>query len=171
VDDGWVWSPVGVVTAWNLSTWLDTNPFESEDGPTKANLAFCQYHWDRPMAWLDDHRVAVGGLGEDDYDIVPGARVFDVEQLDHTRPDQAAETAVFGGPSGRFFSAHGLLFSASPNALEVWDPADGARLAVVPDFRPTHHHRAQGELVQLDGTRLLRWRTGGGPEVAPASAG
>jgi hypothetical protein len=157
-DDGWVWSPIGTVTAWNLTAWLDGNPFESEDGPTKASLTSCNYHWDRPMAWLDGHRVAVGGLGEDDYDIVPGATVFDVERSDHGMRDRAAVTAVFGGPAGRFFSADGLLFSASPNALEVWDPSDGARLASIPDFRPTHHHRTGRELVQLDGTRLLRWR-------------
>ncbi|MFE0463524.1 hypothetical protein ACFW1A_30160 [Kitasatospora sp. NPDC058965] len=158
VDDGWIWSPVGVVTTWNLTTWLDGSPFESEDGATKASLTFCNYHWDRPMTWLDGHRVAIGGLGEDDYDIVPGARVFDVERIDDVRRRPAAETAVFGGPSGRFFSADGLLFSAAPNALEAWDPSDGARLAAVPDFHPTHHHRTARELVQLDSTRLLRWQ-------------
>ncbi|MFF4339117.1 hypothetical protein ACFY00_04135 [Kitasatospora sp. NPDC001540] len=160
VDDGWVWSPVGVVTAWSLAGWLDENPFESEDGATKSHLASCDYHWNRPLAWLDDHRVAVGGLGEHDYEIVPGARVFDVRRTDGA---WAAETAAFGGPEGRFFSADGLLFSASPQGLEVWDPADGARLAVLPGFRPTHHHRTGREFARIDGgdgggARLLRWR-------------
>jgi hypothetical protein len=158
VDDGWVWSPVGVVSAWSLAAWLDGNPYESEDGASRAHVTDWGYHWDRPIAWLDEHRLAVGGLGEDDEAIVPGARIFDVERIDHDQDDRAAETAAFGGPDGRFFSDGGLLFSASPTGLEIWDPSDGARLAAVPGFHPTHHHRAARELVRLDGSRLLRWR-------------
>ena len=39
-DDGWVWSPVGLPVIWNLGRWLDGNPWESEDGPSRQRL--CQ---------------------------------------------------------------------------------------------------------------------------------
>ncbi|WP_441245083.1 hypothetical protein [Kitasatospora sp. McL0602] len=158
-DDGWVWAPSGVVTAWSLSRWLDENPYESEDGPSLLCLTLCTHYWGRPVVWIDERRVAVGGLGEDDYEIAPGARIFDIDGPSHRTSGlaKALETTAFGGPDGRFFSDGGLLFSASPPGLEIWDPSEGVRLASVPDFRPTHHHRTARELVQLDGAELLRW--------------
>lgn len=44
-DDGWVWAPSGVVTAWSLSRWLDENPYESEDGPSLLCLTLCTHYW------------------------------------------------------------------------------------------------------------------------------
>jgi hypothetical protein len=37
-DNGWVWSPVGVVTSWDLRRWVGANPWESEDGPSRREL-------------------------------------------------------------------------------------------------------------------------------------
>ncbi|MFJ3306968.1 hypothetical protein ACIPSA_28400 [Streptomyces sp. NPDC086549] len=163
-DDGWVWAPVGVVTAWNLRDWVAGNPFESEDGPSRTELPGCLYHWNRPVVWLDDDRLVVGGIGEDDYEIVGGARIFDVggagsRPAGHRPAPVAPEVMTFGGPEGRFFAAGGLLFSSDSAGLKIWDPADGSRLGAVEGFSPTHHHPAAGELVALtDEHLLLRWR-------------
>jgi hypothetical protein len=124
-------------------------PFESEDGASHAQLCVRDYYWDHAMVWLDEERFAVGGLGDDDESIHPGARIFD---------SQGSEIFAFAGPGDRFFSAYGLLYAVGESGLEIWDPATGARLGSVPGFRPTIHHRAAQELAALDGDRLVRWR-------------
>ena len=39
LDDGWVWHPVGIPTAWSLDRWLSDNVWESETGTSRVNLA------------------------------------------------------------------------------------------------------------------------------------
>ncbi|WP_345705213.1 hypothetical protein [Kitasatospora paranensis] len=162
-DDGWFWSPEGVCTTWSLPAWLGSDVHESEDGQSLATAAQASYHWNRPVVWLDDRRVAIGGLGDDDERMAPGVRIVDAGRSEPTGSgSRSAVGAVeFGGPDGPLFAADGLLFSAGPDGLDVWDPSDGARLGRVPGFRPVHHHRPAGELVRIDGGRLLRWRTPG----------
>ncbi len=77
-DNGWVWSPVGMVVSWNLRRWVLENPWESEDGPSKKQLCSRDYFWDGPLCWVDGHMLAVWGLGDDDLLLVPGVRLFDV---------------------------------------------------------------------------------------------
>ncbi|WKU49075.1 hypothetical protein Q3V23_36210 [Streptomyces sp. VNUA116] len=103
----------------------------------------------------------MGGLGDDEDELVPGARVFDLGRRGPgaTEDAEIAEVAAFGGPDGRFFAADGLLFSSSESGLEIWDPTEGARLAVIAGFRPTHHDPARGELIELSATGLRRWMT------------
>ncbi|KQV12678.1 hypothetical protein ASC99_33910 [Kitasatospora sp. Root107] len=164
VDDGWIWHPVGSVTAWSLHDWLDGNPYESEGGPSWVVLADCDHYWDRPIAWLDGRRVAIGGLGDRRERIVPGVTVLDVTGRSVTPygSEQAARVVEFAGPAGQLFADRGLLYSAGGPGLQVWDPSDGSLLGTVPGFHPTHHHRAAGELVRLEGGALLRWSAGGG---------
>jgi len=76
LDDGWVWHPVGSPTCWSLERWLTDNVWESEDGPTRKDVCAREYYWDHGMVWLDDTRVVVGGIGDDDIEIVAGARIF-----------------------------------------------------------------------------------------------
>lgn len=158
-DDGWIWSPVGAVTAWSMEPWLTTNPFESEDGASRVSLCARDYYWDHAMVWLDDDRLAVGGIGDDDLWIIPGARIFDLRR--GTRSPNGwlngAEHFAFAGPGTRFFAAHGLLYAAGDAGLEIWDPDTGARLGSVRGFHPTHHHRAADELAVHTDTCLLRW--------------
>ncbi|MFC9820156.1 hypothetical protein ACFWG6_01340 [Streptomyces erythrochromogenes] len=112
------------------------------------------------------------GLGDDDVELAPGARVFDLTRHGPAGTAEAigpVETATFGGPQGRFFTADGLLFSSSEDGLEIWDPATGARLGTLPGFRPTHHDPVRGELVELSAIGLRHWRTPTGPQaVAPS---
>jgi hypothetical protein len=165
VDDGWVWHPVGVPTAWRLDRWLSDNAWESEDGPTKKDLCARDYCWDHAMTWIDERRVAVGGIGDDDTAMVDGARIFDItlpgSPGGQWRSDLhwARELKVFPGPAGVFFSDGVWLFSSDDTGLSRWDLADGTRTGQLQNFRPTHHHRDAHELVQLTDGFLIRWRT------------
>jgi len=165
LDDGWVWAPVGIPTAWSLHHWMSDNVWESEDGATKKDLGVCHYYWNRAATWLDERRVAIGGIGDDDLEIIPGARIFDV-----TSPDGpsaclrgvsggAREVTAFAGPAGAFFSDGTWLFSSDEAGLSRWAPEDGARTGHLQNFNPAHHHRSAGELVQLINRVLVRWST------------
>lgn len=165
LEDGWVWHPVGVPMTWSLESWLSDNVWESEDGPTKRWLCGRNYYWDHAMVWLGPRKVAVGGIGDDGEAMVAGARIFDVN-LPGTpggawragRP-WARELSAFAGPAGAFFSDGTSLFSTDQTGLSRWDPAAGVRTGHLSGFQPTHHHRGAGELGQLTGRVLRRWRT------------
>ncbi|MFD8882819.1 hypothetical protein ACFV0H_09870 [Streptomyces erythrochromogenes] len=164
-SDTWVWHPLGQPVTWDLARWFaeGKSAWNGEQPAVEFRLLPpCEYHWNRPMVWLDEARIVLGGLGDDDEAVVPGARVFDVTRMvdlgvDGSRPD---ETATFGGPEGRFFAADGLLYSAGGTGLEIWDPTSGARIGSVPDFHPTHHDTVRRELVQLTADGVRRRPTG-----------
>ncbi|MFJ3979346.1 hypothetical protein [Streptomyces sp. NPDC090021] len=167
-SDGWMWHPVGQPVTWDLARWFAEGE-AAWTGETPAvdfvRLPPVAYHWNRPMVWLDEDRFVLGGLGEDDEAMVPGARVFDVTRsVDlgrlYSGPD---ETATFGGPEGRFFAADGLLFSAGGPGLEIWEPTSGARIGSVPGFHPTHHDPVRNELVQLTEEGIRRRPATGTP--------
>ena len=161
LDDGWVWHPVGIPYAWCVPRWLE-NVWESEDGQTRVDICPRDDYWNGPFAWIDEERVAVGGLGDDDIRMVPGARVFDVSA--RGQPGQrwrsgwecAHEVNAFAGPAGLFFSDGKWLFSSDETGLSRWDPATGERTGHLADFRPSHHHRGARELVELRGAQLER---------------
>lgn len=149
-DDGWVWAPVGMPTTWDVHRWLETDRWESEDGPTRRRLCQRWYHWNVPMCWIGDDLLAVSGIGSDDLAMLPGVRIFDVTT--------GAELHTFPGPSGALFDAGRRLYAATPDALEIWDPFTGHRTGRIPGFVPTHHHAAAGELAALSDGRLHRWK-------------
>lgn len=128
--------------------------------------------WEVAVAWLDDDRVAISGIGDDEAPMLPGARIFDVScqgvPPSGMREDLrwAREVAVIAGPTGSFFSDGACLFSSDPNGLSRWDAKRGERIGTLPGFRPTHHHRGARELVQLVDQTLVRlvspaWSTDG----------
>jgi hypothetical protein len=151
-DDGWVWSPVGIPEVWNLPAWLNDNVWESEDGPSKHRLCHRSYHWDVGMCFIGDAFVAVGGIGDDDEAMLPGARIFSVAS--------GLQVTAFAGPAGSFFSDGRRLYSVHDGATQVWDPVTGHRTATIPGFTPTCLHRSTGELAGVADGLLLRWRTG-----------
>lgn len=153
-DDGWVWHPWGAVSTWSLEAWL-SNPWESENGLTLKCLCSRAYYWDSGMAWLNDHVLAVGGIGEDDDVIVDGARIFEIDQK-----GEALEAHTFAGPAGVFFSDGASLFSSDGMGLSRWDPSEGTRTGHFSGFQPTHHHRRAGELAEVRDGALLRWKIG-----------
>ena len=158
VDDGWFWHPVGIPVAWDLAAWLDSNAWESEDGPTKIEFCFLEY-WDRAVTWIGNHHVAIEDIGDDD---TPACtRVFDLTQttpLGRGRARQAAEIAVLYGPEGRFYSDGNTLLSAGENGLSLWDPVTGTLLRFIPGFAPVYYHPAARELLEVSDTRVRRWR-------------
>ncbi|MGH9886370.1 MAG: hypothetical protein ACREBE_12625 [bacterium] len=173
VDDGWIWHPVGVPVVFSLARWHTENVWESEDGPTRLDLCARNYYWDHAIAWLDDHRVVVAGIGDDDAEMIPGARIFDVTQRGNPSPGWsphlpwARELLAFAGPSGQFFCEGGWLFSSSDTGLSRWDPTTGERTAQLAGFCPTHHHRAARELVQVVDRHLVRLTVEHGEDLTP----
>lgn len=158
--DGWVWHPVGVVTAWSVSAWAD-NVWEPETGPPNRTVCSRVYCWDRAMVWLDDRRLAVSGIGEDESDMIEGARIFDVTRLAGNAGPWVAETEAevmsFAGPSGVFLSDGTSLFASDEGGLSRWDPTDGFQTGELAGFSPTRRHGGSGEFVQLVDGRLLRY--------------
>lgn len=139
-DDGWIWHPVGVPTTWNLSRWVFENVWESEDGPSRKPICARDYYWDYALAWLDDNRIAIGGLGEDDAYMIDGARIFDISvpgsagsgcRQDWPWP---RELTAFAGPSGSFFSDGKSLFSSDETGLSRWKIRDGCRTGFLQGF-------------------------------------
>jgi hypothetical protein len=166
IDDGWVWHPVGIPTTWSLDRWFSENVWESEDGSTRKDVCARDYYWDHSITWFDDSRVAIGGIGDDDMEMIEGARIFDITASGESSPRWrsdwrwAREVTAFPGPAGEFFSDGTSLFSSCESGLSRWSIEDGARTGHLPGFYPTHHHRGAGELVQLKESFLRRW----GPE-------
>lgn len=168
VDDGWIWHPVGVLTSWSLGRWLLENPWESEDGPTKLDLCARDGYWDHAVAWLDDDRVAIAGIGDTEDELIDGARIFDATsrgpaglQWSPHLP-WARELTAFAGPSGQFFAEGGWLFSSHESGLSRWDPATGERTGHLAGVQPTHLHRGARELAQLQDGALVRLALGQG---------
>jgi hypothetical protein len=164
LDDGWVWHPIGIPVAWSLERWISENVWESEDGPTRRMICSRLYYWDHAMTWLDDQRIAIGGLSEDDAYMVDGARIFDMSLPGvppsgwSTASSWPRELTAFGGPTGSFFSEGRCLFSSDQNGLSRWDIDDGSRTGHLQGFHPTHHHKGARELVQMDNNALVLWR-------------
>ena len=161
VDDGWVWHPVGIPTVWSIEAWLHGNPWEPEGGPSKRALCARDYYWDHAICWIGPGRIAVGGLGDDEREIVDGVRLFTPEA---DAPSgriwwrSAQEVGAFPGPRGDFFSDGRRLFSADESGLSVWDLDTGARIGAIAGFRPTRQHTGACELVEWQGRMLRRWK-------------
>jgi hypothetical protein len=165
LDDGWVWHPVGIPVVWSVDQWLSGNIWESEDGKTKRDVCARNYYWDHGVAWINEETVAIGGIGDDETEIVDGARIFDITSTGPASPEWrsdwqwAREVTAFAGPAGRFFSDGKWLYSASKSGMSRWDPKTGTRTGHIDQFNPTHHHVGAGELAQLSEGAIVRWST------------
>lgn len=150
VDDGWIWHPVGAPSVWRLDHWIDGNPWESEDGPSRRDLCHRDYHWDVPICWLDGEEVAVSGIGDDDQWMVPGVRIFEAST--------GTELRAFAGPSGSLAYDGRLYAYSRDSGTTVWDASTGERLLDAPDAHATAWHPADSSLVELDGRRVVVMR-------------
>ncbi|MEJ2852661.1 MULTISPECIES: hypothetical protein [unclassified Saccharothrix] len=145
--DGWVWHPVGVPEVVDLHSWLHGgHAYAPEDA---GRLSLRSYAWDQPMAWVDDNTVAIQRMGFDDKEMLPGVELYTV-------PGNRLKGLV-AGLDGPMWAHGGRLYVAAENGLEVWDPAAGARVALVEGFRPQAHDRATGAFARLSGGRLTTW--------------
>ncbi|MEU3644217.1 hypothetical protein AB0E59_12645 [Lentzea sp. NPDC034063] len=135
VADGWVWHPVGIPRVFDVDAWL-------RDGgdPPYQDLADRYYAWNQPITWVTPHVVAVQRIGEDDEEMIDGVELYAVPSGRRMEP--------FAGPVGTMWGHEGLLYVAGADGLEVWDPDRGARIGLVPGFRPTAHR--DGTFVSLN---------------------
>jgi len=167
LDDGWAWHPVGLPAIWSVDKWIVDNVWESENGPTLQYVCARDYYWDHAVTWIDEHRVAIGGIGNDDMHMIDGARIFDVTLQGKADPQWRTdwtwplEITAFAGPSGLFFSDGTWLYSSDRTGLSRWDLRDGARTGHLKDFHPTRYHPRAGEFVQFGGRTLLRYKLTG----------
>ncbi|AEK41166.1 hypothetical protein RAM_13380 [Amycolatopsis mediterranei S699] len=66
-------------------------------------------------------------------------------------------TGSFAGPSGRMWAHDGLLYVVAEARLEVWDPAEGARIGLLGGFAPIAHR--DGVFAELRNDQLRTWTT------------
>jgi hypothetical protein len=161
-DDGWVWHPAGIPTAWSLQRWMSENVWESEDGPTRKTICQREYYWDHALTCVDDNRIAIGGIGEDDEYMIDGVHIFDISLVgmpdDRSRSDWnwPQELAAFAGPAGHFLSDGQSLFSSDLGGFSRWDLKDGSRTGFLEGFRPQHYHRGAREFAHVVDSTLVR---------------
>lgn len=158
VDDGWVWTPVGVLRSFNLRRWARENVWESEDGPSVKELRSCSYFWDAPRCFVGERTLAAWGFGGDDLHMVDAAMLFDVESGKLLR-------WFAGAPRGEFrLALDYLLTSAKGHGTSIWDVETGERLHHDPDFLPWGHHRGARRFLTVVGGGVLResWLLGEG---------
>lgn len=163
LDDGWVWHPVGIPVVWTIDQWLSENVWESEDGVTRTDVCARNNYWDHGVAWLNEETVVIAGIGDDDNEMIDGARIFDVTSTGPAgvgwRSDWkcARQITAFAGPAGSFFSDGKWLYSSGKGGLSRWDIDRGSRTGHIDNFHPTHHHVGSGELAQFSNGAILRW--------------
>ena len=165
VDNGWVWHPVGEIVTWNLRRWLQENVWESEDGPSRKELCWRDYFWDGPLCWIDGQTLAVWGYGDDDAELIPAVRLFDVASGQELR----WFPGPFGGSRGDWvpISEDGeqmewraemlgrlafdtYLFSFSQEyGTSVWDAQTGERLLFDAALRPLRYHRGAHQFLTI----------------------
>jgi hypothetical protein len=132
-DNGWVWSPVGLVTAWSVRRWLGENVWEAEDGPSKKSLCQRAYFWDGPLCWAGDRRLAVWGYGDDEEWHIPAVRLFDVTT--------GAEERWFAGPNGELVFDELLFSTDAHEGTSAWDVGTGERLLRDAGLGPVRYHQ------------------------------
>ncbi|GAA2789618.1 hypothetical protein [Crossiella cryophila] len=152
LDDGWVWSPVGMPRALDVGALLRGE--EHED-----RLTFRAYAWDQPVAWVDEDVVAIQRIGQDDEAMIDGVELYDARRV--------VRTGMFAGPAGPMWGFGGLLHVSAAEGFEVWDPVEGARVGLVEGFRPQAHNPVTGAFAELrDGVLRtvadIRWPAVGG---------
>jgi hypothetical protein len=131
VDNGFTGEGAGLVAAFGLRPWLEGNPWEPEDGPSKRYLCQRWDHWDGPLAWIDDRTLAVSGYGPSRASLVPAVILFDVESGEALR--------WFPGPHGPLVHDQ-HLFSLGDDGVAVWDLTTGERLLHDAGFQPLRYH-------------------------------
>ncbi|MDP9402304.1 MAG: hypothetical protein M3P85_03010 [Actinomycetota bacterium] len=151
-DQGWVWHPVGVVSAWDLHRWVTNNVWESETGPSRRTFCARDYFSDSPMCWVGPRTLAVWGFGEDADWIIPAVRIFDAPS--------GAELGWFPGPFGELaFDGRYLHSFSKDHGTSVWDLEAGARVHYEWGLCPVSYHPASGWFLSLgpdDGLLLSR---------------
>jgi hypothetical protein len=158
VDNGWHWHPAGSLYSWNLQAWLHDNVWESENGPTRRCITWCEDLWDRPLCWIDSTTLAVWGRGNDDeIPFESGIALYDVRD--------GKEIRWLAGPAG-YLAFDGFLFvytkplmpsnrgltkadMLTSRGTSVWDLQRGNQVHNDPNFCPTFYHHGAGCFVTV----------------------
>ncbi len=168
-DNGWVWSPHGVVSTWSLRNWLIENIWESEDGVTKRSDVSRSYYWDGPLCWLNNCQLAAWGVGQDDYSLLPAVRVVDVTNGNEhpsiigpfgpTEPATTPEAALQNtklAVQGVLEFDHYLFAWSGAAGFTAWDIVDGARVFEEKTFCPLAYNRATQQFFSQDSAGTCR---------------
>lgn len=87
--------------------------------------------------------MAVWGYGDDDENMLPAVRLFDVVA--------EKELDWFAGPTkGPLVYDEYLFILSEQHGLTAWDVSTGERVLVDRDFRPTSYHRGAKQFLQID---------------------
>jgi hypothetical protein len=136
VDNGFAAHPggdsAGIPAAFSLRRWLEENPWEAEDGPSRRYLCQRWDYWDGPICWIDAHTLAVWGYGPDRLSLVPAVMLFDV--------DSGEVLSWFPGPRGALVFDHYLFSLGDGDGMSVWDVDSGERLLHDAGFHPLRYH-------------------------------
>ncbi len=165
-DNGWRWHPMGNVVAWSLMRWLHENIWESEDGSSQQNLSWCDWYWNGPLCWINDHTLAVWGYGSDMDALLPIVRVLDLRTQ--------RQTALIAGPQGQeryayatgegdtqrfttrpagtlLFDMYLFAFAPSHGLSSVYDVDTGERLFNDEAFCPLRYHAGAKQFLARTG--------------------
>jgi hypothetical protein len=153
LDNGWVWGSEGVPIVWNLERWISANAWESEDGPTRQS--FCgRESWE--ATWIDETRIAIGELDEDDTGMKHGTGIFAValpgdERTAGARPARSQPSRGLSAP----FSA--MASGSSPR----WSGPGSRRVCPAGISAPVNapgNSRISSELIIIEmPTSSRRW--------------
>ncbi|TDC22607.1 hypothetical protein [Kribbella albertanoniae] len=146
LDDGWAWHPVGVPVIVALAAWREGETYAAEQG---RELTY-RDAWSQPVAWVSDRVVALQGIGLAEQPVVEGVQLYDAPS-----GDRLGE--VFG-LKGQMWGVDGRLAVAAEGGLEFWDPAEDARVGVLPGYRPTAYNPQTRTFAALDDGVLRTYR-------------
>lgn len=139
VDNGWVWHPFGVLTAWSLAEWLQ-NPWESEDGNSKFEITSAAYLWDRPLCWIDKNTLAYWGVGEDDEEMEDSAVIYDVVKRKEIK-------IIKGVTKGKLLFDKYLYCSSLQNGLSIWNIETSALMYSNEKIKPDTFIQSQNGII------------------------
>lgn len=161
-DDGWVWQPFGYPVVWSMAAWLESNVYESEDGPTLAAYSSME-EWDGPVVWIRGDRLAHRDAGDDE----DPACVFILDPT-ATEPGRGGHPRMKTvcqlpdlGPGPYFTDGEHLLVTAE-SGLRGYDIGSGEQLFAVDGFRPTRQDPHTRTLIQIDGGTAYAWTPAAG---------
>jgi hypothetical protein len=139
VDNGFTSETAGMPAVFRLGRWLEENPWEAEDGPSRRYLCQRWDYWDGPLCWIDTGTVALWGYGPDRASLLPAVILFDVETGEPLR--------WFPGPRGELVFDDHLFSLGDGEGVSVWDIDSGERLLHDAGFHPLRYHRGARQFL------------------------
>jgi len=154
-DAGWIWQPVGVPRIFDIASWLSSNVWECEDGPSVKWLGL-RDEWNFPACWIDDDHIVLGGMGDwddEEFETVaapPGVRIVDVRQ----EADVPARKLRMEAEPRELFTDGRLLFASHGIDTSAWSLESDECVKVIEGFAVTHLHRHRKALLEVKPRQL-----------------